>query len=117
MGKFFGILSRVEMLIVLSIGLTILIEILTIILRFVWGYRSAENTLFIAKLTGGIRIHHLYLGLFLFGFVLVPNLPIFFEDLFIVMGAGLVFSDLIHHFLVLWPLTGSPEFDLTYPNF
>lgn len=32
-----------------------------------------------------------------------------------VVGVGLLSSDLIHHFLVLWPMTGSPDFDLVYP--
>lgn len=33
----------------------------------------------------------------------------------LVIGLGLFFSDMIHHFLVLWPIVGSPQFDLTYP--
>jgi hypothetical protein len=33
-----------------------------------------------------------------------------------VVAIGLVISDIIHHFLVLWPVTGSPEFDLRYPR-
>jgi hypothetical protein len=28
----------------------------------------------------------------------------------------LIFSDLAHHFIVLWPITGSPEFDIIYPD-
>lgn len=31
------------------------------------------------------------------------------------IGLGLFFSDLIHHFLVLWPVVGSPQFDVFYP--
>ena len=31
------------------------------------------------------------------------------------IGLGLFFSDLIHHFLVLWPVVGSPQFDFFYP--
>ena len=33
-----------------------------------------------------------------------------------ILAIGLVVSDLVHHFLVLWPLTGSPQFDLFYPG-
>jgi hypothetical protein len=33
-----------------------------------------------------------------------------------ILAFSLIASDLIHHFLVLWPLTGSPHFDLTYPS-
>jgi len=28
----------------------------------------------------------------------------------------LFLSDIVHHFLVLWPITGNPEFDLFYPK-
>jgi len=33
-----------------------------------------------------------------------------------VMGLSLFLSDVIHHFLVLWPIVGDPEFHLVYPN-
>ena len=33
------------------------------------------------------------------------------------IGGALFASDLIHHFAVLWPVTGSPGFDLRYPGF
>ena len=33
----------------------------------------------------------------------------------LVIGIALVASDLVHHFLVLWPIVCSPEFDLFYP--
>jgi hypothetical protein len=32
------------------------------------------------------------------------------------IGLGLFFSDVIHHFLVLWPIEGNPQFDLWYPR-
>jgi hypothetical protein len=33
----------------------------------------------------------------------------------LVLGIALLASDLIHHFAILWPLTGTPEFHLKYP--
>lgn len=32
-----------------------------------------------------------------------------------ILGTALFLSDMIHHFLVLWTLTGSPHFHLVYP--
>ena len=34
----------------------------------------------------------------------------------LLLGAALFLSDMVHHFLVLWPVTGSPQFDLVYPE-
>ena len=34
----------------------------------------------------------------------------------VIVGAALVISDLVHHFLVLWPVTGNPQFQLFYPR-
>ena len=34
----------------------------------------------------------------------------------VIVGLALIKSDLIHHFLVLWPITGRHEFDLVYPE-
>jgi hypothetical protein len=30
------------------------------------------------------------------------------------IGIGLFISDMIHHFVVLWIITGNPQFDLLY---
>ena len=32
------------------------------------------------------------------------------------IALAFVASDLMHHFLILWPITGSPEFDIVYPR-
>ena len=32
------------------------------------------------------------------------------------IGLAMIVSDLMHHFLVLWPITGDPKFDLVYPD-
>ena len=34
----------------------------------------------------------------------------------VILGLALIKSDLMHHFLVLWPFTGSHDFDLVYPE-
>ena len=33
-----------------------------------------------------------------------------------ILGLSLICSDLIHHFMVLWPIEGDPHFDLVYPD-
>ena len=62
-----------------------------------------------------MRIHHSYVGVALlvgsalFGPMSAAGTALFFA------GIALALSDIIHHFLVLWPLTGTPEFHLRYP--
>ncbi len=75
------------------------------------------NASTIGTLTFGYRIHHGYIGL-----LLIP-LGIALDEgryrvgwLCFVIGVALFLSDAIHHFLVLWPLTGSPQFDFVYPK-
>jgi hypothetical protein len=65
--------------------------------------------------TLGIRIHHAYTGtLLLLLVLLVPKGG--WRTLVLLLGIGLVVSDLAHHFVVLWPLTGDPEFHLRYAD-
>ncbi len=99
-----------------TVMLTIAIELVTVILRFGLQLESTRDTAStIGVLTFGLRIHHGYCGLFI---VLVawglsreyPKLA----RLGFLIGWALFFSDMIHHFLVLWPFTGSPHFDLFY---
>jgi hypothetical protein len=60
-----------------------------------------------------VRIHHAYVGLAVIALgLLVARGPALTWSL--VIGTALVLSDLVHHFLVLWPITGSPQFDLFY---
>lgn len=83
-------------------------------LRFRMGYRAAVVTRGLARFTGGWRIHHGYPGVLL---MLVAALPVWeagLRNLFLLVGWTLLLSDLLHHFAVLWPLTGSPQFDLRY---
>ena len=101
-----------------TLTLTYLFELLTLVCRFGMGWEwegvSAEN---VGRLTRGIRIHHGFVGLVvaLACGVLRGLLPGFWE-LGVAVGLALVFSDLIHHFCVLWPLVGHHQFHLVYPQ-
>ena len=100
-----------------SIWLTIALEVLTCALRFGVGLESTRDTAStIGKLTFGLRIHHSYVGVvvLIFAFVLLERIQKLGRYL-LIAGIGLLFSDLIHHFLVLYPVTGSPHFHLWYP--
>jgi hypothetical protein len=104
-------------LILWSCILTVAIEILTCLLRFGFRLESTRSTASsIGRLTAGIRIHHGYIGLFV---ILIacwqwdrrPKIGFWL----LATGLALVFSDLIHHFVVLWIVVGDPQFDLVYP--
>jgi len=111
--------SSMSTLKVLALGLVLGlgIEVLTIGGRFGLGVQTATDTTFLGELTFGLRIHHGYIGI-----MLLPIGWLFFRqnhglrNLILMIGIGLLLSDLIHHFLVLWSVTGSPEFDLFYPD-
>ncbi|MCA9058018.1 MAG: hypothetical protein KDA85_05945 [Planctomycetaceae bacterium] len=89
---------------------------LTCILRFGVQLESTRDTAStIGVLTGGLRIHHSYVGVVLLLPAIWldrkhPNLAGWLAAI----GLGLFFSDLIHHFVVLWWFVGSPQFDLFY---
>lgn len=109
--------SRRWRLVRLVLGLTLLFESLTAFARFGLGLRSNEATRsYVAVFTGGLRVHHGYLGALLLGvaFLALRERPRAREGLMI-LGAALLLSDLVHHFLVLWPLTGDPSLDVFYP--
>lgn len=96
--------------------LTVAMEAVTCFLRFGADYQTTRDTTYLAAWTFGLRIHHGYIGLFI---LLV--LPIFRRDRWLWwwafrIGVALVLSDLFHHFLVLWPITGDPAFHLFYPT-
>jgi len=104
-------------LIVWSVVFTIVFEVFTCVMRFGLRLESTRHTAStIGRLTWGLRIHHSYPGLLLIAvasWVWDPYPRLAFWLLTI--GGGLLLSDLVHHFLVLWPVTGSPQFDLLYP--
>jgi len=94
---------------------TLLIEGITAFARFGLSLESARDTAStVGRLTGGLRIHHGHFGL---GFILLAH---FLEPgykrhrIATIAGWSLTLSDAIHHFIVLWLATGSPQFDLFY---
>ncbi len=94
--------------------LTLLFEAITVILRFGFGLQATQSTAFIGNITFGIRIHHGYLGVILLLVSLIPALPVNVRNILIILGSSLLLSDLIHHFIILWLITGDPHFHLTY---
>ena len=105
----------------LIVGISV--EVVTLIFRFGFRLESTRDTAWLGSLTGGLRIHHSYIGamLMLGTFIALRKAGTFTSQTFtplhwlFALGIGLVASDLIHHFLVLWILTGDPQFDLVYP--
>lgn len=101
-----------------AIGLTLAFELLTVVLRYGFRLQSTRDTAStIGRLTCGIRIHHSYIG----GVMMVIACGLWrryprVSWWLLAIGLGLFFSDLIHHFLVLWPLEGDPQFHLMYPS-
>ena len=69
----------------------------------------------IGLLTSGVRIHHAYIGAVVIALALLLRRRLVHIEWILSLGIALVASDLIHHFLVLWPLIGDPEFHLFYP--
>ena len=101
-----------------SILLAMLIEAVTVLFRFGLGLESTHDTAStVGRLTGGIRIHHGYLGVVvvLVAGSVLRRCPSVGRWL-LIAGIALIASDLAHHFLVLWPIVGSPQFDLVYPT-
>ena len=98
-----------------GLGLAVVIEAITAALRFGLHLESTRDTASsIGMLTLGLRVHHGYIGL-----LLLPLgwcFPAGLRHLVWIIAIGLIFSDLAHHFLVLWPITGSPQFDFVYPQ-
>ncbi|KAA1260034.1 hypothetical protein LF1_25720 [Rubripirellula obstinata] len=100
------------------VGLTLFIELVCVVLRFGFNQSSSVATAStIGVITFGYRVHHGYIGA-----LLIPIGILTFSQRWswgwvcFVAGVGLFASDAIHHFLVLWPITGSPQFDLVYPS-
>jgi uncharacterized membrane protein YgdD (TMEM256/DUF423 family) len=98
--------------------LTVLFEAFTAFGRFGLNMQATRDTAAtIGMITFGVRIHHGYLGLLLvaiafWGLKTKPDIA----KWVLAIGIALVCSDAIHHFGVLWLITGSPQCDLFYPN-
>ena len=100
-------------MLVSSLVLAVVIELITAALRFGLGLESTQDTRFLAQWTLGWRIHHGYIGVI--GLLLSWLVPAGrWRTVLLIISIALVVSDFIHHFLVLWLLTGSPEFHLRY---
>ncbi len=99
-----------------GILLTIVFELITAWFRFGQGLSANRTTAPIGRITRGVRIHHGYFGVVTAAAAVVASTsaPQFAEPL-LSLSIGLILSDLVHHFLVLWPITGSHEFHLRYP--
>lgn len=97
-------------------ALTAAIEFVTVTLRFGLGLQAHTSTSWMAPLTFGYRIHHGYWGALLLAVAAILWRRPALRNALIVVGASLFLSDMIHHFLVLWPLTGSPEFYIRYDS-
>jgi hypothetical protein len=97
---------------------TAVIELLTVILRFGFKLEAAHSPVStIGLFTGGIRIHHGYVGAVLsLASLFLMRSHTALAQYILIAGMSLFLSDLIHHFLVLWIVVGSPEFHLTYPK-
>ena len=98
------------------LGLTILMESITCLFRFGFGLESTRDTAFIGQLTYGWRIHHGYVGLVVAILACLWPEGHGLRHWCLRIGWSLVASDLIHHFLVLWPITGDPQFHIRYPR-
>ncbi|MBI1832228.1 MAG: hypothetical protein HYR84_12355 [Planctomycetes bacterium] len=94
--------------------LAIIIEAVTIAFRFGLNLQSTRDTAALGAFTLGLRVHHGYIGVFLVP--LAWCFPTGLRHLLWIIAIGLIVSDLAHHFLVLWPITGSPQFDFVYPD-
>ena len=101
-----------------TIVLTVVFEILAVTLRYGVGLEmTRDSASTVAGLTFGLRIHHGYLGAVLLVVAWCclrrGGTP---SKVLTAVGLALLMSDLVHHFLVLWPLEGDPHFDLVYPD-
>jgi hypothetical protein len=102
-----------------TVGLTVVFEAITVVFRFGFKLEATRDTAkYVARWTRGVRIHHGYWGvpLALAGAVMLLATPVGVAFWLLVLGLALIKSDLIHHFLVLWPITGSHDFHLRYPG-
>lgn len=108
----------IAQIIFLSLVATIVIELVTIFFRFVLDLQASRDTLkTVGRVTRGIRVHHCYWGaavVIAAAAGLVAQVSVLGQWM-LVLGVGLVLSDLIHHFLVLQWTVGHHEFHLVYP--
>jgi hypothetical protein len=91
------------------------IELFTCFTRFVLGLRAVDHAHLLARYSFGIRLHHGYTGLLLAlaagAWMLARGgrAGPWLRGL-LTFGLAMALSDVVHHFVVLWAVTGSPEF-------
>ena len=98
----------------LTLLLTIVLEATTCYFRFGLDLQATRDTRAIAKYTRRVRVHHGYMGIAVLASI--AFLPPIGDQSALIIGGALALSDAIHHFLVLWPLTGAHEFHIRYPK-
>jgi len=106
-------LSR-RQIIIWSLAGAAVVEAITVFFRFGLGLKAQKNTPWEEHLFFGLRIHHGYIGVILLILTLAFQQKKGWRNMFIISGVSLFLSDLIHHFLVLWPITGYHDFYLWY---
>ena len=96
--------------------LTLLFETVTAFCRFGLDFEATRDTReLLAPLTANLRIHHCYIGLLMLPFAALLHKARPAPAAWILqIGCALILSDLVHHFIVLYSVVGSPEFDLVY---
>src|SRR5262245_35685639 len=99
-------------LMIASLIATLVIEVVTLIFRFCFLIRPEVSPAYsVGMLLAGIRIHHGFFGLlFLFLAMLLRRSKAVLVPWFLVLGIGLLASDIVHHFVILAPILGDPEF-------
>jgi hypothetical protein len=93
----------------LAAAWTVGFELLTCLFRFGLGLRSKVYANRYRRFTLGIRIHHAYFAAAVLPAAYAVPMEGWLRDILAAAAAGLVFSDLLHHFVVLPILTGEFE--------
>jgi len=105
---FKGNLSRIPQMLttflLVTLASTAAFELFTCLGRFLFGLRSREIAPRYKRFTLGVRIHHGYVGAAAVPPVFIVGMDVFSQILVGAVAAGLILSDLVHHFVVL-PLT------------
>lgn len=92
----------------------IFIELFTVLTRFAFKVSSKEVYVKIMRKFGlkkFYHIHHMFLGI-----AAALFFYLFQHETLFSIGLGIMASDIIHHFFVLWILLGNPEFHIVYKD-
>jgi len=94
--------------------ITFLIEILVRFGRFILKIRLGEIIIKLMKhldMKKYYHIHHCFIGIIFILFAYYYDLAFLIN-----LGLGFIFSDMIHHFIILYLIVGNPEFHIVYKN-